>query len=200
MIYNEVQLPQQTPVITPTTTQMNFIFRARMLSRDLATWLKLYMVSLFNGVGDTEALSQQLFRLPMEYGNVFKIFFGDQSTEQFINIITQYIANLQSLFIAQRNNDVDSINKYTQQVYLITNNMASFLAGINPFWTQSEWSALLNAFTNMQIEEATTFLTKQYKENIDIFNRILSLTNIMGDYFSEGVTNLFLLQQQQHAI
>jgi hypothetical protein len=179
--------------------QMNFIFRARMIWRDLATWLRSYKVSLYGGVGNTDEISQRLFRIPLEYGNVLRVFFGDQPTEQFINLLTQYIAILQSLFIAQINNDVNAINNLTQQVYQNVNNMAALLASINPYWTQGEWITFLTLFTGLQIQEATTFLTKDYKLNNDIFDRILSFTNIVGDYFSEGLTNYFTLKQQQQA-
>lgn len=190
---NQVQNPSYI------TSQMNFIFRARMLWRDLATWLRSYKVSLYGGVGNTDELSQRLFRLPAEYGSIFRVFFGDQATEQLINLLTQYITILQSLFIAQINEDVNAINNLTQQAYQNVNSIAAFLASINPYWTQGEWITLLNSFTRMQIDEATTFLMKDYTKNIDIFDRILSLTNIMGDYFSEGLTNYFILKQQPQA-
>jgi hypothetical protein len=187
---NEVQTPAQTPALTPYITgQINFILRARLLWRDLASWLRSYKVSLYGGVGNTDELSQRLFRLPTEYGSIFRVFFGDQNTEQFMYLLTQYIAILQSLFIAQINNDVDAINNLTQQAYQNINSTAALLASINPYWSQSEWVTLLNSFTSMQIDEATTFLTKDYTRNIDIFDRILALTNIIGDYFSEGLTN-----------
>lgn len=194
MIYkNEVQKPVQYPY--EINSQMNFIFRARMLWRDLATWLRSYKVSLYGGVGNTDELSQRLFRLPTEYGGILRVFFGDHNTEQLMYLLTQYIAILQSLFIAQINNDVDTINQYAQQAYQNVNDTAAFLASINPYWTQGEWATLLNSFTSMQIEEATTFLTKDYTRNNDIFDRILSLTNIIGDYFSEGLANYFILNQ-----
>lgn len=178
------------------TGQMNFMFRARMLWRDLATWLRSYKVSLYGGVGNTDELSQRLFRIPLAYGNILRVYFGDQATEQFINLLTQYIAILQSLFIAQINNDVDKINNLTQQAYQNVNSTAALLSSINPYWTQGEWVTLLTLFTSLQIEEATTFLTKDYTVNNDIFDRILSLTNIIGDYFSEGLTNYFTLREQ----
>lgn len=197
MIYvNKMQTPAQAPITAPLTAQMNFLFRARMLARDLATWLRAYQVSLFGGVGNSETISQRLYRLPAEYGNILRVFFGDQPTEQVMNFFTQYIANLQSLFRAQMSNDIDVINNYTQQVYQVTNDAAAYLASINPYWTQGEWNTLLNAFTNLQIEQGITFLTKEYERNIDIFDRILSLTNIIGDYFSEGLTNYYQLLQQ----
>lgn len=200
MIYkNEVQNPVITPALTPTyiTAQINFIFRARMLWRDLATWLRLYKVSLYGGVGNTDELSKRLFQVPLEYGNILRVFFGDQSTEQLITLLTQYIAILQSLSIAQFNNDIDEINNLTQQAYQNVNNTAALLASINPYWAQAEWVTLLTFFTDLQIQESTTFLSKDYARNNDIFDRILSFTNIMGDYFSEGITNYFILKQLQ---
>lgn len=199
MVYkNEVQNPAQTPAAIPyITAQMNFIFRARMLWRDLATWLRSYKVSLYGGVGNTDELSQRLFRLPAEYGSIFRVFFGDPATEQLMSLLTQYIAILQSLFIAQINNDADQINSLTQQAYQNVNNTAALLASVNPYWTQADWVTLLTLFTSLQIQESTTFLTKDFSVNNDIFDRILTLTNLIGDYFSEGLTNYFLLKQQQ---
>lgn len=178
------------------TGQMNFIFRARMLWRDLATWLRSYKVSLYGGVGNTEELSERLFRIPLEYGNILKVFLGDQPTEQFINLLTQYIAILQSLFVAQINNDVDEINRLTQQIYQNVYSTSALLASANPYWTQGEWNTFLTLFTGLQIQEATTYLTGDFTLNNDIFDRILSFTNIIGDYFSEGLTNYFALSQQ----
>jgi len=181
------------------TGQMNFIFRARMIWRDLATWLRSYKVSLYGGVGNTDQISQRLFQIPLEYGNILRVFLGDQATEQFINLLTQYIAILQSLFAAQINNDVDAINNLTQQAYQNVNSIAALLASINPYWTQGEWMTLLTLYTGLQIQESTTFLTQDYAANNDIFDRILSFTNIIGDYFSEGLINYFILNQQQQA-
>lgn len=198
MIYkHENQNPANSP-LNPNniTAQMNMIFRARVLGRDLATWLKLYLVSLYCGLGDSDEISKRLFKIPMEYGNTFKVFFGDKPTEQLINLLTQYIASLQSLFVAQINNDVNAVNNYAQQVYQIANSVATFLAGINPYWTQNEWAYLFNSFTNMQIKLAITLLTKEYKKGIDIFDRILTLTTIMGDYLSQGLINYLILNHQ----
>lgn len=80
MFKNQVQYP--------ISAQMNFIFRARLLWRDLATWLRAYKVSLYGGVGNTEALSQRLYQIPMEYGNILKVFVGDEVTEQYIKGLT----------------------------------------------------------------------------------------------------------------
>ncbi len=187
----EVQSPAQIPNFM--TPQINFIFRARMLWRDLATWLRAYKTSLYGGVENTNELSRRLFQMPKEYGSILRVFFGDENTEQLMFLLSQYITILQSLFAAQMNNDINEINDFTRQAYQNVNDTAALLAGINPYWTRGEWVALLSSFTAMQIEESSTFLIEDYSKNIDIFDSLLSLTNIIGDYFSQGMTDYFTL-------
>jgi len=194
---NEMQPPAQGPSSDFITSQMNFIYRARMFWRDFVTWLRSYKVSLYGGVGNTDELSRRLFQLPEEYGAFSRVFFGDQTMEQLMYLLTQYIAILESLFIAQINNDINEINSLIQQAHQNVNDAAALLASVNPFWNENEWVTLLSSLTNLQIDEATTFLTKDYMRNIDIFDRLLSLTNIIGDYFSEGLINYFLFSQRR---
>jgi ubiquinone biosynthesis protein UbiJ len=91
-VQNPVQAPTQVPAVVPyITAQMNFIFRARMLYRDLATWLRSYKVSLYGDVGNTDELSKRLFRLPTEYGSILRVFFGDPTTEQLMSLLRKGI-------------------------------------------------------------------------------------------------------------
>ena len=132
-----------------------------------------------------------------EYGNIFRVFFGNQATEQYINLLNQYIALFQFLLDAISKNDTNLINSYTQQLYQNIANNAAFFASLNPYWTQAQWQTLLELYTNLQIQEAQTFLTKDYTTNINLYDQVLALTMIIGDYFSEGLTNYFLLQLQR---
>ena len=167
-----------------------------MVWRDLASWLRAYKTGLFyGGDGNTEELSRRLFRIPVEYGSILRVFFGNQATEQFIFLSTQYLTILQALFTAQSNNDIDAVNDLTQQAYQTVNRWADFFASVNPYWTRGEWVALLSAFTAMQIEEMTTFLTGDHAKNVDVFDRLLSLTTVIGDYFSKGMIDYFTLIQ-----
>jgi len=192
----QVQPPAQTPTVSPSdiTTQMYLLFRARILWRDLASWLRQYMISFYNGIGNYQEVSDRLFRMSAEYGNIFKVFFGDQATEQYMKLLNQYIILFEFLLDALYKQDVNLINNYTQQLYQNVANNAAFFASLNPYWTQAQWQTLLELFTNLQIQEAQTFLTKDYSTNINLYDQVLALTMIIGDYFSEGLTNYSLIQ------
>ena len=84
---------------------------------------------------------------------------------------------------------------FTQQIYQNVEDRARF-ASIN-FWSRSEWVSLTTAITSMHIEQARTFLTQEYEQNLAIYDRILALTNIIGDYFSQGLISYFVLSQPQ---
>lgn len=185
------------PIVDPVPGEVNLIFRTRMLWRDLATWLRAYLISAFAGFGNYEAVSQRLYRLPLEYGNVLRVFFGDQATEQYITFVSNYIITMQSLMVAQLNHDVNAVNLLTQRAYANVNERAAFLASINPFWSESIWNSLLYSFTSMNLEQSTAMLSKDYARDIEIFDRILSLTTVMGDYFSEGLINYLTYSREK---
>lgn len=75
---------RETPQAGLTTGQMNLIFRARMLWRDIGTWLTIYMSSLFSGFPNLQAITNKLYRIPLEYGNILRTFFGDRVSEDYI--------------------------------------------------------------------------------------------------------------------
>ncbi len=178
------------------TGQMNLIFRARMLWRDMTTWLTMYMFSLYGGYPNLQSIANQIYELPLEYGNFMKLIFGDKVSDDYINLISQYVIILEYLFYYQLTGDQNAASNYTQQLYQNINQRAAFLAQINPYWQENTWKTLLTTFNNMILEQSTALLTKQYDKSIDIFNQLLSQSSIIGDYFSEGI--LQHLQSQTH--
>lgn len=180
-----------------TSGQLNLIFRSRIIWRDLATWIRAYLVSIYAGFGNQDAVMQRLNRIPIEFGNIFKIVFGDQITEKYTNLISDSIKTLESLITAQINGDANAVNEYTKQLYENADQRAALLSKINPFWQESEWKNLLYEFIRLTIEESTTFLNKEYTRNIAVFDSILSHTSIMGDYYSQGLLNYLNYSNRQ---
>ena len=186
MIYKD-EYPGQ--IYTYTSGYLNLIFRARMLWRDMATWLTIYMFSVFGGYGNQKEISDKLYQVPLEYGNVMRLIFGDKLSEDYITLLSNYIIILEYLFQAQMAGDTAAVDEYTKQLYENIDKRAAFLAQINPYWQEGIWKTLLYTFNKMIIEDATTLLSKDYQKNIDVFDSLLTQSSIIGDYFSEGILN-----------
>ncbi|MEL7655100.1 MAG: hypothetical protein AAGU75_04225, partial [Bacillota bacterium] len=63
--------------ITP--GQMDLLFRLRMIWRDIATWMNIYLIYVFLDAGPElqQAAAIKLADLPVAYANIFRIYFGD---------------------------------------------------------------------------------------------------------------------------
>lgn len=179
----------EIPISNIISGQSNLVFRARMLWRDMATWLTIYMFSLYGGYGNHDLIEAKLYQVPLEYGHVMKLIFGDRVSEDYITSLSNYIIILRNLFHAQLTGDADAASEYTKQLYQNVEQRAAFLAQINPYWQEDTWRTLLYTFNSMILEDSTSLLTQQYEQNILIFDRLLAQSTIIGDYFSQGIFN-----------
>lgn len=167
--------------------QMNLMFKAGMAWRDLATWIRAYIISTFTGLNDQDAIRQRLNRIPMEFGNILRLFFGDQVSNAYTSLFSSYVTSLESLIDAQKNDDDAAVNGFMEQIHDNIHQRSAMLSEINPFWQESEWRALFFRFLLLTIDESNAFLSGDYVKSTEIFDTLLSHAAIMGDYFSNGL-------------
>ncbi|WP_312092196.1 hypothetical protein [Aminipila sp.] len=168
-------------------SQLSLIFQTRTVWRDLATWIRAYLASKHGGLGDKEAIREKLDELMLRSTNIFSLVFGEEFANEYIDLSTNFLNLLDALVDAQISGDVDAINEYTRQIYENSDRIAAFLARVNPYWQENRWRDLLYQFNDRTIEQSNTFLNQQFRENINLFDRILNLTSTIGDYYSQGI-------------
>lgn len=170
-------------------SQMNLVFESRLIWRDFATWIEVYLISVFAGFGNQDSVEEKLRTVIIKFSNILSTVFGGEVADQYVSLISNYISTFKSLVASQVSGDTEALKEYTGQLYTNTNEIASFLAGINPFWTERDWNALFDKFNQMIIDESLAFLDNEYTKNIESFDKILNLTSIMGNYYSKGLLN-----------
>lgn len=171
------------------SSQVSLIFESRMIWRDFATWLYSYLVSIFAGFGNQDSIEVKLKEVVIEFGSILSTVFGGQIGEQYIELISNWISTFELLVAAQINGDVKAVNEYTKQLYEDSNRIAEFLSEINPFWLESEWKTLLYRFNEIVIEQLYAYFNEEYTRTIVLFDRLLNLTSIIGNYYSKGLLN-----------
>jgi hypothetical protein len=177
----------------------NIVFRGRILWRDIATWIRLYLaaVSLQADPELEEEVANKLLNLPVEFGNMIRVFFSDKISDDYTVMLSNYIILLMNIIKAQSSGDINAVNKYTEQLYQNIEQRAEYLANINPFWDKNTLVNFMNYFTSMTIQEINAYLSKQYKESINIFDRILNFSSEMGDYVAQGITNYLIYSSRR---
>ncbi|MHC1724068.1 MAG: hypothetical protein AB9836_12795 [Aminipila sp.] len=167
--------------------QTELVFQSRIIWRDLANWIREYLVSTYANYGIQVEAEKKIKAIFLKNNSIISTIFGGQYSEEYSNLISEFVSNLKSLVAAQIKGDVNAVDEYTKKLYENADQRAAFAAKINPFWEESVWKSLLYEFIEMTIEESTTLLKKQYTKNIAIYDNILNLTSRMGDYYSKGI-------------
>ena len=182
-----------------TSGQMNLLFRMRIIWRDIATWIRSYLVSVYQDSDPKlkQTIIDKLYNVPTEYVTVLRLFFGDIIAEEYSRLLTNYITLLISLIDAQKNGNAEAVAEYTKQLYQNVDQSADFLTQINPFWQKEILKSLFYNFTNMTIEEANTFSSQDYSRNVNLFERILNYSTVIGDYLAKGLLNYFTYNPSQ---
>lgn len=179
-----------------TYEQMEIIYNIRMVWFELFYWVRNYMLSRYLGLGNAGEFYTRLEQVPVDYTNALKQVFGEQVAEDLLQEINTYFVLLDDFITAQMDGNTDEINRITQLLYENAEKRAVLISSVNPLWNYDEWRTRLFNNTRITIDESTTFLTGDYARNIDIFNRLLDLSESTSTYFAQGIYQY--LSQQGH--
>ncbi|HYE69853.1 MAG TPA: hypothetical protein VEA58_14655 [Anaerovoracaceae bacterium] len=167
--------------------QMKIIFTSRIFWRQLAIRMREYLNSRYLGIGNAEDIFIQLLNAPTEFSGMLKLLFGEDVSEKYNQLLTQYIMIIRELITAQLDGNREAINQNVKSLYQNGDIRAASLAPLNPIWNEAEWKKMIATFNNLTIEEANSIASGDYGRNIELYDNLTVQTNIMGDYFAHGL-------------
>ncbi|MBN7774257.1 hypothetical protein [Clostridium aminobutyricum] len=177
--------------------QLNIIFRFTNIWREVAIYTRFYLVSIHSGMGDHQVIYDRLSKIPIEFGNSFRLFFGDDIANEYTDLLKLQILLVKNLIDSQVRGDTRAVNQNIKLIYDVADRRAVLLAQVNPFWVQREIQSLIYSYLSLIMEETITFLIKDYARSIDIFDRLLSYSTVIGDYYAQGLYNYIMSNQTQ---
>ena len=168
-----------------TLSQVNLIFNSRIFWRRFTTWVRVYIISRFAGIGTAEDSFGRLYLEASDFGQMLRIVFGRNISNAYADLLRRFVTGLRELISAQLNGDTEAVRQNVDALYQLTEESAAFLASINPYLNEAEWRDLFGTYLQYVIEEANLFIMGDYRRDIGIFDRLTELTNRMGDMFAE---------------
>jgi len=70
-------------------------------------------------------------------------YFGVKVSEQLQNLLLLYIVSAQPLITAENNKDQQATDAAAIALYKSSDDIADFLASINPYWNKSQWQLFI---------------------------------------------------------
>lgn len=170
-----------------TYSQMSLIFNMRIFWRRLMTWMRIYVISRYLGIGTADVSFERLYIENLDFGNMLRIHFSRSTSDRYSQLLNQFSIGLRELISAQIEGDFDVARQNIDRLLQNADETAAFLASINPYFDETEWRNLLTIFLQDTIQAANLFASEDYRMDIEYFDRLMALSNTMGDTFAQGL-------------
>lgn len=175
--------------ISPAEMKLNQTFRA--LWEQHVAWTRMLIISIAEDLADEEFVTARLLRNPSDMAAVFKTFYGEKVASQFESLFRQHLVLAAQLVKAAKAGDEKAAAELEKKWYMNADQIAAFMSSINPNWSKEALTKMLHEHLRMTKDEAVYRLTKQYEEDIEIYDQIEKQALEMADAFAKGIQMQF---------
>lgn len=180
-------------------SQQNCISRAevdlnnslRSLWEQHVFWTRLVILSIAFNLPDLDVVTNRLLRNPKDFENALRPLYGERIASRFAELFTNHLVIAAELVKAAKAGDTKTANDAETRWYANADQIASFLASINPYWSEITWRSLLYDHLAMTKAEAVSILTGKYSDGIAIFDQIEKQALVMADTMTSGIVRQF---------
>ncbi|HVI41847.1 MAG TPA: hypothetical protein VM577_14450 [Anaerovoracaceae bacterium] len=171
--------------------QMNLINTLRKFWLDLPMWRRAYLISYAANFDNLDVIGNKLYNAPTDLGNVLEVFFGESIARKIEGMIREQIVIGLEILRAERTGNTEAINENTRRLYQNVDQMAAYLAQINPNWDEQTWKDLLYNYYETTILEMVTVLTGKYEEAVTLYESMENQALNIADYMAKGIIPYF---------
>jgi len=202
MLYRkQQQQPSQTPILAPPPEvnlpygQVNLINDFRGLWAEIIIWMRSYIAAVAAQYPNTDAITERISEIPVAFHDRLELIFGKKAAEGFLNLLTNHTILTEKVIDALKNGDQNSVNMNTAALYKNADEIAKLLREINPFWSEVQWRNLLYTYISLNLQEAVAFLSNDFEEDIDIYDRLIAHSQLLGNYMADGIIRYLLVSR-----
>lgn len=170
---------------------MNLRDELRMLWEEHVTWTRLAVLSLVFNLPDVSFVLNRLLRNPKDFEAVLMPLYGREKAAGFADLLKTHLVIAAQLVKAAKAGDSYSVRSLERQWYQNADEIAAFLAGINPFWNEAGWREMFHRHLALTEQEAVTMLQKEYQKSIETYDEIEKQALGMADYMASGIVQQF---------
>ena len=162
----------------------------RMLWEQHVFWTRLVILGMVYDLPDTELVTNRLLQNPKDFEALLRPLYGDAASD-FSDLFTSHLVIASELVKAAKADDDAAAADAEKRWYANADEIAAFLASINPYWSQDDWKSMLHEHLALTKEEAVDMLTENYSDGISTFDEIERQALEMADEMTNGIVNQF---------
>ncbi|HWQ59099.1 MAG TPA: LysM domain-containing protein [Clostridia bacterium] len=189
--YGASQMPASSSVRCISPKEQALSNQMRLLWEQHVYWTRLFILSVAFGLPDTQAVTARLLRNPKDFEAALRPFYGEANAAKFAKLFTEHLTIAAELVNAAKAGNSAAAADAEKRWYANADQIAAFLASINPYWSAEEWRKMLYDHLAMTKTEAVDILTGKYADSIEVFDRIEKEALMMADEMTWGIVKQF---------
>jgi len=156
-------------------------------------WTRSFIISTASDLQDLSYVTKRLLRNPSDFADALKIYYGKEKSDKFASLLSEHLSIAASLVNAAKSGDTNTVNEERAKWYANADQIAEFLASINPYWSLTEWKLMMYDHLKMTEDEATSRLTGQYAKDVALYDAIEDQALMMADNMTKGISKQFVI-------
>jgi hypothetical protein len=173
--------------------RINIINAFRKLWEQHVVWTRLFVISNVDGLRDLEPTTKRLLRNPADFADELRRYYGLEKADRFRVLLTEHLTIAAELVDAAKAGDREAVGQIRRRWYQNAEDIAAFLASINPFWSRRKWRDMLFEHLRLLEDEVSFRISGQYALDVANFDRIEAQALEMADIMSAGIIKQFEL-------
>lgn len=154
-------------------------------------WTRFFIISTAEELKDLKYVTNRLLKNPEDFAKVLKIFYGEKIAGEFKKLLTEHLQIAGKLVNYDKDMNILKADEQRKKWYDNAEDIAEFLAVINPYWCERKWKDFMYSHLNMTEKEAGFRLKKEYTKDIEMFESIEKEILEMGEYMACGIWKQF---------
>ena len=191
MFYNKCNKKCHLPTKKFTKSQVRLINKFRKLWEQHDVWTRSTIMSIAFNLPDLNLVIERLLRNPVDFGRVFAKYYGSKIGSEFSKLLRAHLVIAAQLVEAAKAGDTEAAAEAERKWYQNADEIAAFLASINPFWSEEEWRKMMHQHLKLVKAEAVDILTGNYSAGIAVYDEIEEQTLEMADMMAKGIFKQF---------
>lgn len=163
----------------------------RMLWEQHIAWTRMTILSIISNSPDVDYVTERLLRNPIDFEKVLKPLYGNRITSKFSDLFKNHLVIAAELVKDSKSGNKEAAANAEKRWYANANEIAAFLASINPYWSQEDWETMLHNHLALTKYEAVDMLTSNYSESITVYDEIEKQALKMADVMAKGIVKQF---------
>jgi hypothetical protein len=163
----------------------------RLLWDQHAEWTRMTVMGLVHNLPEADLITQRLLRNPMDFADALAPFYGEANAQKFGQLLTDHLTIAAEIVKASIANDNNTVNDADKRWRANAEEIASFLASLNQYWNEEDWSAMLNEHLDLLSENIDQMVSGDYADSIEGYDEIELQALEMADVMSEGIVLQF---------